>query len=205
AAGQGEREMDPSTISLMESDQVASLRLRRGARPSRNGHLLVPGPEAYYDLDEELGPDPMAAGDQWMDLFGMQGYAAEGGAVKRRRKSKWPKEEELFEYEENEDMAQVEAAAAAAERAAAKRIKGQNQRMARNSRMMKGDGSPTTPGGRLENSLLVLTRKFMELRNRSEDLNLNEAATTLGVQKRRLYDITNVLEGIDLIVKTGKN
>ncbi|GMR34035.1 hypothetical protein PMAYCL1PPCAC_33368, partial [Pristionchus mayeri] len=66
-------------------------------------------------------------------------------------------------------------------------------------------GSPTTPGGRLENSLLVLTRKFMELRNRSEDLNLNEAATTLGVQKRRLYDITNVLEGIDLIVKTGKN
>ncbi|KAF8386429.1 efl-2 [Pristionchus pacificus] len=68
-----------------------------------------------------------------------------------------------------------------------------------------GKGSPTTPGGRIENSLLVLTKKFMELRNNSEELNLNEAANALGVQKRRLYDITNVLEGIDLVVKTGKN
>ena len=36
-------------------------------------------------------------------------------------------------------------------------------------------------------------------------LNLNEAAEMLGVQKRRLYDITNVLEGIQLIEKMGKN
>lgn len=36
-------------------------------------------------------------------------------------------------------------------------------------------------------------------------LNLNEAAERLGVQKRRLYDITNVLEGIDMIEKMGKN
>jgi transcription factor E2F3 len=27
----------------------------------------------------------------------------------------------------------------------------------------------------------------------------------LGVQKRRLYDITNVLEGIEMIEKMGKN
>uniref|UniRef100_A0A915EJ54 E2F/DP family winged-helix DNA-binding domain-containing protein n=1 Tax=Ditylenchus dipsaci TaxID=166011 RepID=A0A915EJ54_9BILA len=39
----------------------------------------------------------------------------------------------------------------------------------------------------------------------SARLNLNEAATILGVQKRRLYDITNVLEGIELIEKMGKN
>jgi transcription factor E2F3 len=34
---------------------------------------------------------------------------------------------------------------------------------------------------------------------------LNKAAQMLGVQKRRIYDITNVLEGIGLIKKKGKN
>ncbi|KAF2569325.1 hypothetical protein F2Q68_00024389 [Brassica cretica] len=36
-------------------------------------------------------------------------------------------------------------------------------------------------------------------------LDLNKAAETLEVQKRRIYDITNVLEGIDLIEKPLKN
>ena len=36
-------------------------------------------------------------------------------------------------------------------------------------------------------------------------LDLNIAATKLGVQKRRIYDITNVLEGIGLIEKKSKN
>tara|TARA_X000000368_G_scaffold409016_1_gene390388 strand:- start:2234 stop:2575 length:342 start_codon:yes stop_codon:yes gene_type:complete len=36
-------------------------------------------------------------------------------------------------------------------------------------------------------------------------VNLNSAANSLGVQKRRIYDITNVLEGIGLIEKTSKN
>jgi transcription factor E2F3 len=36
-------------------------------------------------------------------------------------------------------------------------------------------------------------------------LDLNKAAETLEVQKRRIYDITNVLEGIDLIEKPFKN
>ena len=36
-------------------------------------------------------------------------------------------------------------------------------------------------------------------------LDLNLAARELGVQKRRIYDITNVLEGIGLIEKRGKN
>ena len=39
--------------------------------------------------------------------------------------------------------------------------------------------------------------------NMSVDLNI--AATQLKVQKRRIYDITNVLEGIGLIEKTIKN
>ncbi|KAH8082994.1 hypothetical protein JL720_8506 [Aureococcus anophagefferens] len=36
-------------------------------------------------------------------------------------------------------------------------------------------------------------------------LDLNQAATQLEVQKRRIYDITNVLEGIGLIEKRTKN
>jgi transcription factor E2F3 len=36
-------------------------------------------------------------------------------------------------------------------------------------------------------------------------LDLNKAAEDLEVQKRRIYDITNVLEGIDLVVKKSKN
>lgn len=36
-------------------------------------------------------------------------------------------------------------------------------------------------------------------------IDLNDAAVSLGVPKRRLYDITNVLEGINLITKKSKN
>jgi transcription factor E2F3 len=36
-------------------------------------------------------------------------------------------------------------------------------------------------------------------------VDLNEAAEKLHVAKRRIYDITNVLEGIGLIEKTIKN
>lgn len=36
-------------------------------------------------------------------------------------------------------------------------------------------------------------------------LDLNRAAELLEVQKRRIYDITNVLEGIQLIRKKSKN
>ncbi len=36
-------------------------------------------------------------------------------------------------------------------------------------------------------------------------LDLNFAAKELEVQKRRIYDITNVLEGIGLIEKNSKN
>ena len=36
-------------------------------------------------------------------------------------------------------------------------------------------------------------------------VNLNEASSLLEVQKRRIYDITNVLEGVGLLEKTSKN
>ena len=58
-----------------------------------------------------------------------------------------------------------------------------------------------------ETSLGGLTKRFCELLHASPDgiLDLNEAAETLHVQKRRIYDITNVLEGVGLITKASKN
>ncbi|KAL6537878.1 hypothetical protein OROHE_012165 [Orobanche hederae] len=70
-------------------------------------------------------------------------------------------------------------------------------------------GDNLTPVGpcRYYNSLGLLTKKFIHLIKHSEDgiIDLNKAADTLEVQKRRLYDITNVLEGIGLIEKKIKN
>ncbi|XP_039024916.1 transcription factor E2FA-like [Hibiscus syriacus] len=72
-----------------------------------------------------------------------------------------------------------------------------------------GSPYPLTPAGncRYDSSLGLLTKKFVNLIKHAEDgiLDLNKAAETLEVQKRRIYDITNVLEGIDLIEKKFKN
>lgn len=69
--------------------------------------------------------------------------------------------------------------------------------------------NPPTPVGtcRYDSSLGLLTKKFINLLKQAPDgiLDLNNAAETLEVQKRRIYDITNVLEGIGLIEKTLKN
>lgn len=60
---------------------------------------------------------------------------------------------------------------------------------------------------RYDSSLGLLTKKFVQLLQDAPKgvLDLNIAASALGVQKRRIYDITNVLEGIDLIEKRSKN
>jgi transcription factor E2F3 len=62
-------------------------------------------------------------------------------------------------------------------------------------------------GKRKDNSLGLLTRKFISLAEEAQDktIDLNTAAAQLKVQKRRIYDITNVLEGIDLVDKKSKN
>ncbi|XP_051552912.1 transcription factor E2F5-like [Myxocyprinus asiaticus] len=67
-----------------------------------------------------------------------------------------------------------------------------------------------TPNGssRHEKSLGLLTVKFVTLLQEAKDgvLDLKVAADSLAVkQKRRIYDITNVLEGIGLIEKKTKN
>mmetsp|Transcript_32828 Transcript_32828/g.49514 ORF Transcript_32828/g.49514 Transcript_32828/m.49514 type:complete len:508 (-) Transcript_32828:72-1595(-) len=73
----------------------------------------------------------------------------------------------------------------------------------------KSSGTPSTqaPSSRYDSSLGLLTKKFVTLLRGSSNnaLDLNVAASELGVQKRRIYDITNVLEGICLIQKTNKN
>ncbi|XP_019156548.1 PREDICTED: transcription factor E2FC-like [Ipomoea nil] len=60
---------------------------------------------------------------------------------------------------------------------------------------------------RYDNSLGLLTKKFIQLIQEAEDgtLDLNRSADLLEVQKRRIYDITNVLEGVGVIEKTKKN
>ncbi|XP_029161231.1 transcription factor E2F4-like [Nylanderia fulva] len=61
---------------------------------------------------------------------------------------------------------------------------------------------------RFEKSLGLLTTRFVTLLQKAKDgvLDLKVAADLLEVrQKRRIYDITNVLEGIGLIEKKSKN
>ena len=61
--------------------------------------------------------------------------------------------------------------------------------------------------GRQENSLCQLTKKVLQyIRNKKKlNININELVKELGVKKRRIYDITNVLQGIGYIEKKGKN
>ncbi|KAL5248684.1 hypothetical protein ACHWQZ_G017765 [Mnemiopsis leidyi] len=72
------------------------------------------------------------------------------------------------------------------------------------------DSTPSLSGGsrcRASKSLGALTGRFCQLLASSRDssLDLNYACSKLGVAKRRIYDITNVLEGVGLIEKTTKN
>ncbi|KAM8966403.1 transcription factor E2F3 [Pelodytes ibericus] len=97
---------------------------------------------------------------------------------------------------------------------------GSQQYLAEGLKTPKGKGrastlcpdSPKTPKSPLEKtrydtSLGLLTKKFIQLLSQSSDgvVDLNRAAEVLKVQKRRIYDITNVLEGIHLIKKKSKN
>ncbi|XP_058879601.1 transcription factor E2F6-like isoform X1 [Acipenser ruthenus] len=63
------------------------------------------------------------------------------------------------------------------------------------------------PKARFDASLVRLTKRFMDMLQAAPEgiLDLNNVARTLGVRKRRLYDITNVLDGIELIQKRTKN
>lgn len=81
-----------------------------------------------------------------------------------------------------------------------------------------GKAPPSTPApprvpkvsvekSRYDTSLNLTTKRFLDLLAQSPDgvVDLNWASQVLEVQKRRIYDITNVLEGIQLISKKSKN
>ncbi|XP_026005834.1 transcription factor E2F5 isoform X1 [Maylandia zebra] len=75
---------------------------------------------------------------------------------------------------------------------------------------MEFETTETAPStsSRHEKSLGLLTIKFVSLLQEAKDgvLDLKVAADSLAVkQKRRIYDITNVLEGVGLIEKKNKN
>ncbi|UYV62297.1 hypothetical protein LAZ67_2000060, partial [Cordylochernes scorpioides] len=67
--------------------------------------------------------------------------------------------------------------------------------------------SPACEKTRYDTSLGLLTKRFLNLLTGAPDgvVDLNRASSELEVQKRRIYDITNVLEGIGLIEKKSKN
>ena len=60
---------------------------------------------------------------------------------------------------------------------------------------------------RIDSSLGLLTKRFLNLVQNAENgiLDLNQASIALSVQKRRIYDITNVLGGIGLLTKISAN
>ncbi len=63
-------------------------------------------------------------------------------------------------------------------------------------------------GKKNETSLEELTKKFLSLLladSKTKHIDLKHATKRLNVQKRRIYDITNVLEGIGCIKKIAKN
>lgn len=58
-----------------------------------------------------------------------------------------------------------------------------------------------------DNSLGQLAKQFIGMAAQSStgEVDLHDAATHMNVRKRRIYDVTNVLDGIGLFRKTAKN
>ena len=64
---------------------------------------------------------------------------------------------------------------------------------------MEGSSSP--------NSLAYLTSKFISFiknKHQNQFVSISDVASQLRVQKRRLYDIINVLEGVGILEKNGE-
>ncbi|KAL2492831.1 E2F transcription factor-like E2FE [Abeliophyllum distichum] len=68
-------------------------------------------------------------------------------------------------------------------------------------------GSKYTPYCRKQKSLGLLCSNFLSLYNRDgvETIGLDDAASRLGVERRRIYDIVNVLESVGILARKAKN
>eukprot|EP00048_Salpingoeca_helianthica_P001109 m.46680 g.46680 ORF g.46680 m.46680 type:complete len:390 (-) comp11163_c1_seq1:22-1191(-) len=66
-------------------------------------------------------------------------------------------------------------------------------------------GSGARGGSRAASSLAALAKRFVELLRADGTADLHVASERLCVQRRRMYDITNVLEAIGLVEKKSKN
>ncbi|XP_075194888.1 transcription factor E2F6 isoform X2 [Anomaloglossus baeobatrachus] len=72
---------------------------------------------------------------------------------------------------------------------------------------MSSKQSSALPHTRFDVSLFYLTQKFMDIIKSAPEgvVELSHVARQLGVKKRRVYDITNVLSGIQVIRKKSRN
>ena len=72
------------------------------------------------------------------------------------------------------------------------------------------DGNLTSIGNkksRQNKSLSLLCERFIGLYSSGYEnlISLDEVCSTLGVERRRIYDIVNVLEAVEIVVRKGKN
>ncbi|GKV08610.1 hypothetical protein SLEP1_g20218 [Rubroshorea leprosula] len=73
------------------------------------------------------------------------------------------------------------------------------------SREIESGGRPLY--SRKEKSLGLLCSNFLTLYNRDDvdAIGLDDAASKLGVERRRIYDVVNILESIGIVTRRGKN
>ena len=70
-----------------------------------------------------------------------------------------------------------------------------------------GGQRPAPKAGRKDKSLSLISEKFIRLYQDGDvqEVSLDVAAQLLGVERRRIYDIVNVLEGLEVVVRKAKN